>query len=212
MASMAVRRSNPLALAILVYLGERPRHPYEIAADMRLRHQHESIKLNYGSLYGVISTLERQKLIEAQETIRDGKRPERTIYSITERGRRECVDWLSELLSAPTKEYTDFEAALSLLGALPPDEVAELLRRRVKALDMQIAEHAVMAQSRVPADLPRLFVLEGEYSQLLAQAERSFVAALAEEIEQGTLEGVDAWRQWSEATSPWTKSPKPVTD
>jgi DNA-binding PadR family transcriptional regulator len=209
--AMAVRRSNPLALAILVYLGERPRHPYEIAADMRLRHQHESIKLNYGSLYGVIATLERQKLIEAQETIRDGKRPERTIYTITEHGQRECVDWLSELLSAPAKEFTGFEAALSLLGALPPDEVAALLRRRVHALDQQIAQHATMMHNRVPADLPRLFVLEAEYSQELAEAERRFVAALVEEIEQGTLEGVDAWRQWSEGSSPWTKSPKPVT-
>jgi DNA-binding PadR family transcriptional regulator len=199
-------------LAILVYLGERPRHPYEIAADMRLRHQHESIKLNYGSLYSVITPLERQKLIEAQETIRDGKRPERTIYTITDQGRRECVDWLSELLSAPTKEYTNFEAALSLLGALPPDEVAELLTRRVKALDMQIAQEAAMRQSGMPADLPRLFVLEGEYNQVLAEAERNFVAALVEEIEQGTLDGLDAWRTWSEATSPWTKSSKPVTD
>ncbi len=29
---------NPLALAVLVLLAERPMHPYEIAATLRMRH------------------------------------------------------------------------------------------------------------------------------------------------------------------------------
>jgi len=198
MPGMAPRRSGPLALAILVYLGERPRHPYEIAADMRLRHQHDSIKLNYGSLYSVIATLEKQGLIEVREVMREGRRPERTIYSITEAGRRESVDWLSELLSAPMKEYRDFEAALSLIGALPPDDVADLLRKRLAALDLQSHAAEALLASRDGKDLPRLFVLENEYAQALLTAERQFVAALLADIEQGTLEGLEAWRQWSQ--------------
>ncbi len=45
--------SNPLALAVLACLFERPMHPYEMASTMRERHKDESIKLNYGSLYTV---------------------------------------------------------------------------------------------------------------------------------------------------------------
>lgn len=197
MSGMVFRRSNPLALAILVYLGERPRHPYEIASDMRMRHQHDSIKLNYGSLYSVIANLEKHGLIEVQETMREGKRPERTVYTITDAGRRESVDWLSELLSAPVKEYHDFEAALSLIGALPPDEVADLLRKRLSALEFQLRSRGVLLDSRDPDALPRMFVLENEYTQALLAAERDFVAGLIADIEQGSLEGIDAWRQWS---------------
>ena len=60
------KRSNPLALAVLACLQERPMHPYEMATTMRQRGKHESIKLNYGSLYTVVQSLERAGLIEAR--------------------------------------------------------------------------------------------------------------------------------------------------
>ena len=49
--------SNPLALALLVLLYERPMHPYEMAATLRERRKESSIKLNYGSLYTVVDNL-----------------------------------------------------------------------------------------------------------------------------------------------------------
>ena len=49
------RVNNPLALAVLACLGERPMHPYEISTMLRSRGKDQSIKLNYGSLYAVVS-------------------------------------------------------------------------------------------------------------------------------------------------------------
>ena len=46
--------SNPLALAVLALLFERPMHPYEMGVILRQRHKEDSIKLRYGSLYTVI--------------------------------------------------------------------------------------------------------------------------------------------------------------
>ncbi len=46
-------RSNPLALAVLTCLLER-QHPYEVAQTLRARAKRESIRLNYGSLSGVV--------------------------------------------------------------------------------------------------------------------------------------------------------------
>jgi len=82
-------RSNPLALAVLACLYERPMHPYEVAQTLRSRAKHESIRLNYGSLYGVVELLEKRGFIRARETVREGRRPERTIYEITDDGARE---------------------------------------------------------------------------------------------------------------------------
>ena len=81
---MADRRrsiTNPLALAVLACLHERPMHPYEMAATMRERGKEQSIKLNYGSLYTVVDSLAKNGLIEAVEARREGRRPERTVYS-----------------------------------------------------------------------------------------------------------------------------------
>ena len=136
---MAKRKmSNPLALAVLSLLIERPMHPYEMSSTMRERVKEESIKLNYGSLYSVVDSLVKHGLIEVHETVREGRRPERTVYAITDAGRTELVDWLSELLSIPVKEFTQFEAALSLMACLPPDEVSRLLHTRRNRLEAEI--------------------------------------------------------------------------
>jgi len=66
---VAVRnRSNPLALAVLICLSERPMHPYEVATTLRQRQKHESVRLNYGSLYAVVASLEKRGLIVPQAT------------------------------------------------------------------------------------------------------------------------------------------------
>src|SRR5215831_16621691 len=124
------RRTNPLALAVLSCLYEKPMHPYEVAQTLRTRAKQDSIRLNFGSLYNVVDGLAAAGMIEPVETIREGRRPERTVYAITDAGSRELTEWLSELLSVPVKEYLQFEAALSLIGALPPDEVGDLLEQR----------------------------------------------------------------------------------
>src|SRR4029450_8088287 len=131
-------RNNPLALSVLACLYERPMHPYEMAQTLRTRAKHESIRLNYGSLYGVVEGLERRGLSEAVGTSQQGRRPQRTVYAITEPGKTEMTEWLGERVAAPPKEYLQYEAALSLIGALPPDEAAPLLRQRCDALEVRL--------------------------------------------------------------------------
>src|SRR5204862_343892 len=80
-----------------------------------------SIKLNYGSLYSVVESLQKHGLIAARETSREGRRPERTVYEITPAGRVEFEDWLAELLSTPARDFTSLAAGLSLMAGLPPD-------------------------------------------------------------------------------------------
>jgi DNA-binding PadR family transcriptional regulator len=188
--------SNPLALAVLSCLYERPMHPYEIGMTLRHRSKQESIKLNYGSLYSVVDSLERRGWIVSRETEREGRRPERTIYELTERGEVELFDWLRELLAIPVKEYTQFEAGLSLMAGLAPDEVVQLLRQRIELLTEEI-KNMKEIDAMVPEEkLPRLFRIENEYWQMLREAELAWVTRLADEIERGELTGVDQWREF----------------
>ncbi len=189
-------RSNPLALAVLTCFLERPMHPYEVAQTLRARAKHESIRLNYGSLYGVVEALEKRQLIRARETVRAGRRPERTIYEITDAGLREMADWLSELVANPVKEYLQFEAALSLLPALPPDEALAALVQRAEALTIEIALLDGVVAAAQSHGLPRLFSLETEYQQALRRAELEYVERLEKDIESGALSGLDQWRSW----------------
>src|ERR1700731_980258 len=132
------RLSNPLALAVLVLLFERPLHPYEMASTLRERHVEGAIKLRYGSLYTVIELLQREGYIVPTQTTREGRRPERTVYALTPIGEVEMRDWLADLLSNPVKEHPRFEAALALVSALKPERVTELLETRLMRLGHEI--------------------------------------------------------------------------
>lgn len=188
-------RSNPLALGVLICLCERPMHPYEVATTLRHRQKHESVRLNYGSLYAVVDSLERRGLIVAEGTERSGRLPERTVYAVTEAGRIEVHDWLTGLISTPVKDYLQFEAALSFLPALPPHAVVDLLCERAQSLEVELAQAKVMRELAEKMDLPRLFWVEAEFHQLLRKAELDYVRSLAREIEEGTLEGVEWWHE-----------------
>ncbi len=202
-------RSNPLALAVLSCLYERPMHPYEVAQTLRHRAKHDSIKLNYGSLYNVVEGLQKRGFIRVSETVREGRRPERTVYEITETGSRELIDWLSALITTPVKEYLQFEAALSLLPVLPPDEAAALLRQRSGEIEHRLSFSKMTMDNMRKGGLPRLFALENEYLGVLMQAELDYVQTLVKEIEGGTLDGIEMWRHWFEGDMEGRPPPPP---
>ena len=192
---------NPLALAVLACLFERPMHPYEIASTLRERGKDQSIKLNYGSLYTVVEALQQHALIVAQETEREGRRPERTVYRLTDAGRMEVVDWVSELLSVPAKEYTWFEAGLSLAGVLSPEDVAAALSQRCVALELEIAQMRSVLRHTSEHGLKRIFVIEGEYSLAMREAELAWTRAMVDEIASGTLDGIEDWLAFHRAVA-----------
>ena len=213
---MADRRrsiSNPLALAVSSH--ERPMHPYEMASTMRERGKEQSIKLNYGSLYTVVDNLAKHGLIEAMEARREGKRPERTVYQLTDTGRIKLDAWMSELLSTPVKEYPQFEAALSLMPVLHPDHVLDLLRVRVRSLEKQIGEEQDHARAARKAGLPRLLLSRANTTWYCGRPSWPGCSDLVDDLEAGTLEGQDGWRQvyetgqppdWAWIPPPWTRS------
>src|SRR5215469_3364710 len=185
--------SNPLALAVLACLFERPMQPYEMATTLRERGKDQSIKLNYGSLYTVVEALQQHGLIVAQETEREGRRPERTVYRLTAAGRMELIDWISELLSRPAKEYTRFEAGLSLLGVLPPEDIANLIAQRCKALELEISQERSLLHHFLQQGLPRLHIIENEYQLAMREAELAWVRKLIEEIRLGAVGDLAEW-------------------
>ena len=186
--------SNPLALAVLACLYERPMHPYEMATTLRARNKDQSVKLNYGSLYSVVEALQRAGLIETQETTREGRRPQRTIYRVTDTGIHELLDWLGELLSTPVKEYTQFEAGLSFLPVLAPTEAVALLGTRATRLDMELTGRRSV-HAHLDDHVPRLFSVEYEYKTMLLEAELQWLRRLIVDIESGALGGSEFWAE-----------------
>ncbi|SDO70837.1 Transcriptional regulator PadR-like family protein [Streptomyces sp. cf386] len=197
MAGKRRKLSNPLALAVLTTLWQKPMHPYEIAQTLRSQGKDTSTKTNYGSLYTVVQNLEKHGFVEVTGVERQGNRPERTVYGLTEAGREEMAEWLSDLLAIPAKEYPIFETALSLMAALPPDEVVRLLEMRLSSLEVQVASGRG-ALEKLYETLPRLFLVEVEYQLHMVEAQAEWVRGFLDETRKGELPGVEEWRHFHE--------------
>ena len=195
MAKRAV--SNPLALAVLACLWEKPMYPYEMTTTMRERGKEDSIRLNFGSLYAVIKSLEKHGFIQVAQTEREGNRPERVVYEITEAGRTEADEWMRELIAFPVKEYPAIETGLSVVRVLARQGGADLLERRRDLLDADLAARREVHEQALAYPLPELFMIESAYRVAMMEAERAFVADLAARIRDRSLGGIDWWdRLW----------------
>ena len=197
--------ANPLALAVLVLLYERAMHPYEMAATLRERRKEESIKLRYGSLYTVIELLVKAGSIAQKKTTREGNRPERTVYEITKAGEAEMRGWMREILSTPSKEYPQFEAGLSLLPALPPEDVTDVLETRVEFLKKDIEQIKAGFQQAKAMQLPALFSIESEYRLAGLETELGFVEKLIVRIRKDGCGFLKQWKQWHADKAPRKK-------
>jgi hypothetical protein len=103
-------------------------------------------------------------------------------------------DWLAELIALPVKEYPTFEAALSFLPALAPEDAVRLLEERMTHLEVELARHEATRGVLEKSGLPRLFWVESEFHAELRRAELVYVRTLTAEIRAGVLDGTTWWR------------------
>ena len=162
-------------------------HPYEMKMKMKERGHDQVIRLKGGSIYDTVERLQQGGFIEAQETSRDGRRPERTVYAITEAGQDEIMAWLRELIAQPVNDYPQFGGALAFMAALDKDEVIRLLKLRAALLDGKSSGDEKSLKTFHDMGLPRIFLIEGEYAVAMKRAELEWVRQLIHDIEAGDL-------------------------
>ena len=139
------------------------------------------------SLYRTIERLLAAGLIAVRETGRDPRYPERTVYEITDAGRRTARRWLEEMLAEPRQEYPEFPAALSHVLMLEPAELIEVLERRARRLTAALAAADENAAAEAGHGLPRIAMLETEYQRAVLAAEAQWVTQILDELRTGKL-------------------------
>jgi DNA-binding PadR family transcriptional regulator len=183
------RPRSPLWMVVLALVCEEPMHPYRMQTLIKERGKDEIANVaQRNSVYQTITALRRAGLIVARETSREERRPERTVYEVTEEGRRTLQSWMRTVLSIPAREFPDFPAALSLVAGTEPDEVRALFEMRIGALETRLAE----LEKPVP-NLPRLFLLEAEYMAAIMRAEIKWLRAVTADLRSGRLFWNERW-------------------
>jgi DNA-binding PadR family transcriptional regulator len=177
---------------LLALLAEEPMHPYRMQQMIKQRGKDRIANVAArNSVYQTIDRLLRASLITVRETSRDERRPERTVYDLTDAGRETLRSWLAAMLAAPAREFPEFPAALASLMLLTPAEVLEQLSARAAALSAEVdQDRASLAEF---PELPRLFRLDDEYLLAVREAELRWVNGVLDALRTGELTWSAEW-------------------
>ncbi|MFC9786185.1 PadR family transcriptional regulator [Rhodococcus sp. NPDC127528] len=178
---------TPLAITVLALLNERDMHPYEMYQLHVQRRGDRLVKLRPGSLYHTVDRLERDGMVTVVGTQRDGNRPERTLYAVTDEGRAALKSRVAELLEKSVHEFPQFPLALAEAHNLDQDTVVELLRGRIALQEQELDELDSIRAVLVAAGKPRVFWFGLDYQRTVTRTELDWLRGTVAEIASGEL-------------------------
>ncbi|WP_158866564.1 PadR family transcriptional regulator [Leifsonia sp. AG29] len=182
---------TPLAVAALALLAEGPSHPYEMYQTLVQRAEDRIVKVRPGSLYHTVDRLASAGLVRATGTEREGNRPERTTYEITEAGSLALAERVAEIIGTPVNEYPEFPLGLGESHNLPLETVVALLQKRVSLIraDIAVLDHAIETVRR--KGIPDKYWLDVRYMRALEAADAAVLEDLISDLETGSVSWSD---------------------
>ncbi len=114
--------------AMLGILAEKDLHGYELKSSFDEK-VGEFWSLNYGQIYSTLDRLEKEDLVTYDRQAQD-KRPDRKIYSITRKGRKELDEWLATPVSRVRALRDEFFIKLVFMDKNNPAPVLELIEKQ----------------------------------------------------------------------------------
>lgn len=185
---MASAPLTALGVASLALLVERPMHPYEMYQLLIQRSEDRIIKVRPGSLYHAVDRLAQQGYLRATGTEREGNRPERTAYEITDAGRLALTARVTEMLSGPVNEYPQFPLAIAEAHNLPKATVIELLNHRLECLRSQLQLLKAGARHVSEKEVQRKYWIDVTYQQAMFAAEISWIENFIGDLEADRID------------------------
>src|SRR5689334_21310204 len=184
---MASAKLTPLGLAVLELLHEKPMHPYEMATLMRERYVDTRVNVKAGSLYHTVERLHRSGFIEIVGTQRDGRRPERTVYGMTQTGLDEFNQRGRELLGDVATEFPAYLSGLAVIDELGREAALNELETRLMRLRAAVASDRAVQQRLAENRVPEIYWLDWRYQCDHRLFELEWTERLAEDLRSGRI-------------------------
>lgn len=125
---------SKISTIILGVLFEKERNPYEITKMLKDLNLRKWFNIADSTVYATINSLKKQKLING-ETVKEGRFPAKTVYSITAEGEFELNRTISHYLEVTDPDGAKFDIAILLLHHLGRDEVLQKLKIKLENLE-----------------------------------------------------------------------------
>ena len=144
---------SSIDLVILGIVLEKPQSAYDIQKQVEYRNISKWVKISTPSIYKKTIQLEQKGLIRGT-VVKEGKMPEKAVYSLTEEGQREFEKLMEEIAAKPIHIFLDFNAVIVNLENLPPEKQKACIRsieENVRELKMCLEQNM-----REKEDLPEV--------------------------------------------------------
>lgn len=165
-------------LIVLGILKKESLSAYDIQKLVEYRNISRWVKISTPSIYKKVIQLEEKGFIKSN-TVKEGKMPEKAVYSLTETGEREFERLMYETASQPVRFFLDFNAVIVNLSSLPPEgqkNCLEHIEGCVKTLKEYLEEN--IREKKAAPDIPEtgMAVLQQQY--VLARSVETWIASL----------------------------------
>ena len=122
--------SSDADIVVLSLLAEQPRHGYDLDRVIEQRGYRQWTSLAFSSVYYLLKRLSERGLLEPDE----GSQGRRTVFRVTEAGRRELRQAAGERVLATAPPSAGVLPALNAYSRLDDPALAALLAQRAEAL------------------------------------------------------------------------------
>lgn len=165
-------------LIVLGILKKESLSAYDIQKLVEYRNISKWVKISTPSIYKKVIQLEEKGYIKSSP-VKEGKMPEKAIYSLTEAGAKEFESLMYEIASQPVRFFLDFNAVIVNLSSLPPEGQKACLsdiENNVNILKTYLEEN--IREKKNAPEIPEtgMAVLQQQYT--LAQAIEAWIASL----------------------------------
>lgn len=171
-------------LIVLGMLKKEPMGAYDIQKLVEYRNISKWVKISTPSIYKKAIQLENKGLIKST-IVKEGKMPEKAVYTLTDAGEKEFERLMVEIASNPIHIFLDFNAVIVNLDNLPPEKqkacVADI-ETNVKTLKLHLEEN-ILEKENVP-EIPETGMAVLRQQFVLVEAIEKWIASLKNSFER----------------------------
>ncbi|NIO28621.1 MAG: PadR family transcriptional regulator [Candidatus Latescibacteria bacterium] len=117
---------SSVELIILGILLDRPLNPYELARQIDERSVSRILKISRPAVYKVCKRLARQGYLRGK-AMREGELPEKTVYSVTPKGKKHFQRLMEHFSRAALPMYFEFNSFLFHIERIESGKAQEML-------------------------------------------------------------------------------------
>lgn len=170
-------------LIVLGMLKKDSLSAYDIQKLVEYRNISRWVKISTPSIYKKVIQLEEKGLVEGT-VVKEGKMPEKAIYSLTPAGEHQFEKLMMEIACKPINIFLDFNAVIVNLDSLSAEQQKICLsniEENVKSLKSYLEEN-ILEKENIP-EIPETGMAVLQQQLILAQAIETWIASIREKID-----------------------------